>query len=109
RIYRTSVPGFAAVRAPDRLDFCSCKRTPIFRAEVCYAWIGEGSGGVDLPRVRAGSGPREAGAALTGMVTDASGAVLPGVAVEARSPSLIEQVRSAVTDEGGRYRIVDLR
>src|SRR5262249_34241210 len=51
----------------------------------------------------------QAGAALTGIVTDSSGAVLPGVTVEARSPALIEQVRSALTDETGRYRIVDLR
>src|SRR5947208_8023844 len=51
----------------------------------------------------------QSGAALTGIVTDSSGAVLPGVTVEARSPALIEQVRSAVTDETGRYRIVDLR
>src|SRR6266436_7827335 len=51
----------------------------------------------------------QAGAALTGVVTDSSGAVLPGVTVEARSPVLIEQVRSVVTDESGRYRIVDLR
>src|SRR5262249_27721664 len=51
----------------------------------------------------------QTGAALTGVVTDTSGAVLPGVMVEARSPALIEQVRSAVTDETGRYRIVDLR
>ena len=51
----------------------------------------------------------QTGAALTGIVTDTSGAVLPGVMVEARSPVLIEQVRSSVTDETGRYRIVDLR
>src|SRR5437016_8509723 len=51
----------------------------------------------------------QAGAALTGVVTDSSGAVLPGVMVEARSPVLIEQVRSSVTDETGRYRTVDLR
>ena len=51
----------------------------------------------------------QAGAALTGIVTDPSGAVLPGVMVEAKSPVLIEQVRSAITDETGRYRIVDLR
>src|SRR5262249_35851059 len=51
----------------------------------------------------------QAGAALTGVVTDSTGAVLPGVTVEARSPVLIEQVRTAVTDETGRYRIVDLR
>src|SRR2546425_10672118 len=51
----------------------------------------------------------QTGAVLTGIVTDSSGAVLPGVTVEARSPALIEQLRSAVTDESGRYRIVDLR
>src|SRR5437879_13422842 len=50
----------------------------------------------------------QTGAALTGIVTDSSGAVLPGVIVEGRSPALIEQLRSAVTDENGRYRIVDL-
>jgi hypothetical protein len=32
---------------------------------------------------------------LTGTVRDASGAVLPGVTVEAASPVLIEKVRSA--------------
>jgi hypothetical protein len=48
-------------------------------------------------------------AALTGVVKDASGAVLPGVTVEAASPVLIEKVRSAVSDATGQYRIVDLR
>ena len=48
-------------------------------------------------------------ASITGIVKDSSGAVLPGVTVEAASPELIEKVRTAVTDEGGRYRIVDLR
>src|SRR5437870_12664673 len=51
----------------------------------------------------------QTGAAVTGVGADTSGAVLPGVTVEARSPALIEQLRSAVTDESGRYRIVDLR
>jgi hypothetical protein len=46
---------------------------------------------------------------FTGLVRDESGGVLPGVTVEAASPALIEKVRSAVTDETGRYRIVDLR
>jgi carboxypeptidase family protein len=46
---------------------------------------------------------------ITGVVRDGSGAVLPGVTVEAASPALIEKVRSTVTDEQGRYRIVDLR
>src|ERR1700730_3720401 len=47
-------------------------------------------------------------AAITGVVKDASGAVLPGVTVEAASPVLIEKVRSAVTDGTGQYRIVNL-
>ena len=45
---------------------------------------------------------------LTGTVRDASGAVLPGVTVEAASPVLIEKVRSAVTDGSGQYRIENL-
>ena len=48
-------------------------------------------------------------AAITGVVKDASGAVLPGVTVEAASSVLIEKVRSVVTDDTGQYRIVDLR
>ena len=48
-------------------------------------------------------------AAITGVVRDASGGVLPGVTVEAASPALIEKVRSVVTDDTGQYRIVDLR
>jgi hypothetical protein len=46
---------------------------------------------------------------LTGVVKDTSGAVLPGVTVEAASPVLIEKTRSVATDESGGYRIVDLR
>ena len=48
-------------------------------------------------------------ASITGTVKDPSGAVLPGVAVEAASPVLIERVRVATTDGTGQYRIVDLR
>src|SRR5512144_3178930 len=48
-------------------------------------------------------------ASITGTVRDASGAVLPGVTVEAASPALIEKVRSTVTDGEGLYRIVVLR
>src|SRR5712672_58374 len=47
--------------------------------------------------------------AIAGVVKDATGAVLPGVTVEASSPALIEKVKSAVTNEAGQYRIVDLR
>jgi hypothetical protein len=43
------------------------------------------------------------------VVRDSSGAVLPGVTVEASSPALIEKVRTATTNEAGQYRIVDLR
>src|SRR5262245_6743092 len=48
-------------------------------------------------------------AAITGVIRDASGAVLPGANVEAASPALIEKARSVVTDAAGQYRIVDLR
>jgi len=48
-------------------------------------------------------------ATLTGTVKDGSGAVLPGVTVEAASPALIERTKTAITDGSGQYRIVDLR
>ena len=47
-------------------------------------------------------------ASLSGVVRDTSGAVLPGVTVEASSPVLIEKVRRGVTDGTGLYRIPDL-
>src|SRR5882672_7669919 len=46
---------------------------------------------------------------VAGVVRDTSGAVLPGVTVEAASPALIEKVRIVVTDGQGRYNVVDLR
>src|SRR5438552_4135824 len=46
---------------------------------------------------------------IAGTVKDTSGAVMPGVTVEAASPALIEKVRTVVTDGQGAYRIVDLR
>ncbi len=46
---------------------------------------------------------------IGGVVTDTSGAIIPGVTVEASSPALIEGVRTAVTDTTGRYSIVELR
>jgi iron complex outermembrane receptor protein len=55
-----------------------------------------------VPRVAA------AQATLAGEVKDPTGAVLPGVTVEAASPALIEKVRTAVTDGSGRYRIESL-
>src|SRR5262245_34769020 len=47
--------------------------------------------------------------AIVGVVKDMTGAVLPGVTVEATSDALIERVKSATTDGSGQYRIVDLR
>src|SRR5438876_2269826 len=46
---------------------------------------------------------------IAGVVRDTTGAVMPGVTVEAASPALIERVRSVTTDAQGLYRIVDLR
>jgi hypothetical protein len=48
-------------------------------------------------------------ASITGTIRDTSGAVLPGVTVEASSPALIEKVRTAVSDDTGQYRIENLR
>src|SRR5690242_893161 len=48
-------------------------------------------------------------ASIVGTARDASGAVLPGVTVEASSPALIEKTRSVVTNGVGQYSIVDLR
>src|SRR6059036_891123 len=47
-------------------------------------------------------------AGISGVLKDASGAVLPGVTVEASSTALIEKVRTVVTDGAGVYTIVDL-
>ncbi|MEO8257903.1 MAG: carboxypeptidase regulatory-like domain-containing protein [Acidobacteriota bacterium] len=46
---------------------------------------------------------------IAGVVRDPSGAVLPGVTVEASSPALIEKVRSVSTDGTGQYKIENLR
>jgi len=46
---------------------------------------------------------------LAGVVKDTSGAVLPGVTVEATSPALIERTRAVVTDDQGQYKIVGVR
>src|SRR5213596_649350 len=47
-------------------------------------------------------------ATIAGVVRDSSGAVLPGVTVEASSPALTEKTRTVVTDGTGQYRIVTL-
>ena len=45
---------------------------------------------------------------IGGTVSDSTGGVLPGVTVEVRSPALIEQVRTAITDGSGQYLVVAL-
>src|SRR2546421_12934431 len=63
---------------------------------VALAWLA-------LPSVA------RAQSAFAGVVKDSTGAVLPGVTVEAASPALIEQVRTASTDANGAYKIENLR
>lgn len=65
---------------------------------IALAWLALGSVGMAQDTSR-----------ISGVVRDASGAVLPGVTVEAASPALIEKVRTAITDSEGLYNIVDLR
>ena len=60
-----------------------------------------------LPRLALAQGI--GAASVAGTVKDASGAVLPGVTVEAASPVLIEKVRTTVTDSEGRYQLAELR
>src|SRR5688572_16336037 len=69
----------------------------LLRVSAALAWV------VLLPSAAL------AQATIAGVVRDASGAVLPGVVVEATSPALIEKVRTAVTDGTGQFRIIDLR
>jgi len=64
--------------------------------------------GLVVACLAAGHSAAFAQAALSGVVKDSSGAVLPGVTVEASSPALIEKVRTAVSDNTGRYRIENL-
>src|SRR3954465_2295428 len=51
----------------------------------------------------------QSNSAIGGTVRDSSGAVLPGVTVEAASPALIEKAHTVITDGQGLYNIVNLR
>jgi hypothetical protein len=73
------------------------RRRPTLFAVLSYACI------VCAPAIASAQG------SITGVVKDPSGAVLPGVTVEAASPVLIEKTRTVVTDGAGQYRIVDVR
>jgi hypothetical protein len=50
----------------------------------------------------------QTGSSIAGVVKDSTGAVLPGVTVEASSPALIEKVRTVVTDSQGQYKVITL-
>jgi hypothetical protein len=69
----------------------------VFRSAIAFAVLA-----VWAPEVWAQS-------SIVGTVRDTSGAVLPGVTVEAASPALIEKIRTVVTDSQGLYSIIDLR
>ena len=58
---------------------------------------------VVLPGLAAAQG------SIAGFVRDSSGAVLPGVTVEASSPALLEKSRSVDADGSGQIRSSDLR
>ena len=67
---------------------------------AALAWVGL------LPAIAQAQGTTAG--AVAGVVRDTTGAVLPGVTVEAASPALIEKVRSGVTNEQGQFQIVNL-
>ena len=54
-------------------------------------------------RARAFASAQQTAGAIAGQVRDTTGAVLPGVTVEASSPVLIEKVRTVVSDASGEY------
>jgi hypothetical protein len=54
------------------------------------------------------AGTASAQVGIAGSARDESGAAMPGVAVEASSPALIEKSRTVVTDSAGQYRLIDL-
>src|SRR5438132_11647373 len=70
-----------------------------------------GIGSIALFPLLTGVGSAAAGqdaAGIVGQVTDESGAVLPGVTVTAKSPSLQVPEMSTVTDDRGEYRLTPL-
>ncbi len=72
-------------------------------------WFVKVVGGVTLSIVLAPGAAMAQITGIAGVVRDTSGAVMPGVTVEAASPALIEKVRTVTSDGQGLYQIVDLR
>jgi hypothetical protein len=52
-----------------------------------------------------GAASAQSTGSIAGLITDATGAILPGVTVEAASPALIERTRTVTTEAQGRYLI----
>jgi hypothetical protein len=70
------------------------------RVAICLAVLC--AGGLLVPAMAS------AQTGIAGVVKDTTGAVMPGVTVEASSPALIEKSRVAISDSAGQYKIVDL-
>ena len=66
------------------------------------------SSAIGLLCLPASAAAQSASSGIAGVVRDTSGAVLPGVTVEASSPALIENSRTVVTDGDGQYKIINL-
>jgi hypothetical protein len=71
-------------------------------------WAGRWGLATCIALLPAGAAAQSIRPSVTGVVTDSSGAVLPGVSVEVASPALIEKTRTAVTDGSGKYRVIEL-
>jgi len=91
--------GRAVVSVPNTVD---CEDLTM-RRQTCTWMVAFG-----LPLLARVAGAQSTGS-IAGTVKDASGAVMPGVTVEAASPALIEKVRVVITDSDGQYKLVDLR
>src|SRR5258706_2266551 len=93
-------------RAHVRSAFFANTKEKTMRRLVTCAIAGACALAILIPSPASAQGDR---ASIVGLVQDASGAVLPGVSVEAASPALIEKSRTVVTDGAGRYAIENLR
>src|SRR5438128_12570469 len=70
--------------------------------------VGRMAAAVSTLAVPAATVAQQTNGGIGGTARDASGAVLPGVTVEASSSVLIERIRTVTTDGDGRYNIVEL-
>ncbi|HEV8394579.1 MAG TPA: carboxypeptidase-like regulatory domain-containing protein [Vicinamibacterales bacterium] len=108
--YKTSVAGGNAIdRAALNRHMAQALREE-YEAAASSSRVSEVAGGA-LSRARILSNAALASGAaseLRGVARDTSGAVLPGVTVDASSPSLPDKVRSGVTDAQGQFRIAGL-